>query len=110
MGFLLARKISCTWSLDSRYLPRRCLIAICMSSSKQLTLTHQGFRKSLDLSQHKGPSMPLQPKGNLLQCKVRAACTRRANCLIRCLDLGCVTDRKIGISSERSAQPTAYGP
>src|SRR6266480_7312894 len=109
MGFLLARKISCTWSLDSRYLPRWCLIAICMSSSKQLTLTHQGFRES-GLSQHKGSSMPLQPKGNLLQCEVRAACTGRANCLIRSLDLGCVTDRKIGTSSERSAQPTAYGP
>src|SRR6266566_8128041 len=102
MGFLLARKISCTWSLDSRYLPRWCLIAICMSPSKQLTLTHQGFRPS-GLSQHEGPSMPLEPEGNLMHGEVRAACTGRANCLIRCLDLGRVTDRKIGISSERSA-------
>src|SRR6267143_660398 len=94
MGFLLARKISCTWSLDSRYLPRWCLIAICISSGKQLTRTHQGFRES-GLSQHEGSSMPLQPKGNLLRCEVRAAYTRRANCLIRCLNLGGVADRRV---------------
>ena len=54
--------------------------------------------------------MPLERQRNLLRCEVRAASTRGANNLIRCLDLGCVRDRKIGVSSERSAQPTTRIP
>jgi len=54
--------------------------------------------------------MPSEPESNLVQGEVRAAGTRCANGLIRCLDLGSVTDGKIGISSKRSAQPTAQVP